>query len=95
MKVLLTAKNKYQVTWPPLQAKISVNVGDILGAKVGRGEITLTPKTVVDRGVAKSVADFRARRAYGPFKTHEKFLSSLHAETKKIRSGKPSKRRRG
>jgi hypothetical protein len=58
-----------------------VSVGDVFEAK-----------SVVDQGVAESMAEFRAGKSFGPFATHKQFLASLHKEAKKV-STKKSKRR--
>jgi hypothetical protein len=47
---------------------------------------------MVDRGIAQSLADFKAGRAYGPFRTHAELISSLHAEARKLRASKKPKR---
>jgi bifunctional DNA-binding transcriptional regulator/antitoxin component of YhaV-PrlF toxin-antitoxin module len=84
---LVSVKNKYQVVIPQnVRRKIDINVGDLLEAKAERGRITFTPKSVVDRGFAESLADFKAGRAYGPFETHEELVASLHEEAGKLRS---------
>jgi len=86
---IVTVKNKYQVVIPQgLRKEIGLNVGDLLEARIERGKITLTPKVLVDRGIAQSLDDFKTGRAYGPFKTHQEFLASLHSETKKIQAKK-------
>jgi AbrB family looped-hinge helix DNA binding protein len=84
---LVTVKNKYQVVIPQnVREEIGLNVGDLLEAKVERGKITFTPKSVIDRGIMESLGDFKAGRAYGPFKTHKELIASLHKESAKLRS---------
>ena len=51
-----------------------------------KGKITFTPKTVFDREIAKSMADYQAGRFYGPFNNHKDFIASLHKEAKKLKS---------
>jgi AbrB family looped-hinge helix DNA binding protein len=86
---IVTVKNKYQVVIPQdLREEIGLSVGDLLEARIERGKITFTPKVLVDRGIAQSLADFKSGRSYGPFKTHQEFLTSLHSETKKLQSKK-------
>jgi bifunctional DNA-binding transcriptional regulator/antitoxin component of YhaV-PrlF toxin-antitoxin module len=90
---IVTVKNKYQIVIPlRLRKQIGVNVGDLLEAKVERGKITFTPKTVVDRGIAESLEDFKSGRSYGPFDTHAEFIAALHREAKKRTSKKPKAR---
>ena len=53
---IVTVKNEYQVVIPlRVREQIGVAVGDILEAKVERGKITLTPKSMVDRAIAKGL----------------------------------------
>jgi AbrB family looped-hinge helix DNA binding protein len=92
---LVSVKSKYQVVIPRnVRKKIGLNIGDLLEAKAEHGKITLTLKTVEDRGIAESLADFREGRTYGPFETHEELVRSLHDETAKLRSKRVSKRAR-
>jgi hypothetical protein len=53
---------------------------------ISQGKITFTPKSVVDRGIAESLADFAAGRSFGPFKTDKELINSLHQESAKVRS---------
>jgi len=81
---IVTVKNKYQVVIPQhVRDEIGVSVGDVLEAKAEKGRIVFEPKSIVDRGVAESMAEFKAGRSFGPFATHEQFLASLHKEAKK------------
>jgi AbrB family looped-hinge helix DNA binding protein len=92
---LVSVKSKYQVVIPQnLRKKIGLNVGDLLEAKAERGMITLTPKTVVDPGIAESLADFKEGRTYGPFETHEELVKSLHDQTAELRLKKTSRKAR-
>jgi AbrB family looped-hinge helix DNA binding protein len=46
----VTVKNTYQVVIPQaIRQKLGIRRGDVLEAKVERGRITYTPKTIVDR----------------------------------------------
>jgi AbrB family looped-hinge helix DNA binding protein len=46
----VTVKNKYQVVIPQaIREKLGISRGDVLEARVERGRITYTPKTVVSR----------------------------------------------
>ena len=86
---LVAVKNKFQVVIPrKIRERIRLRVGDLLEASVERGKITLSPKTVVDRGIAESLADYKAGRAYGPFSSHGELVTSLRQETAKLRSKK-------
>jgi hypothetical protein len=72
---------------------LSIAVGDILEASVERGKITFTPKSIVDRGIAESLAEFKEGRAFGPFGTHKEFIASLHKEPKAVRARKTKRAR--
>jgi AbrB family looped-hinge helix DNA binding protein len=86
---IVTVKNKFQVVIPrSVREKIGVNVGDFLEAKVERGKITFTPKSLLDRGIEKSLEDYKKGRFYGPFDSHEALVASLHEETRKLRAKK-------
>ena len=87
---LITIKDKYQIVIPKrVRAKMRVRVGDLLEAHVERGKITLTPKSLVDRGIDESLEDFRQGRSYGPF-THKESIAFLRATARKAK-----KQRRG
>ncbi len=86
---IVTVKNKYQVVIPQvLRAQVGVNVGDLLEAKVEKGKITFTPKTLIDREIAESLADFKAGRSYRPFSNHKDFIASLHKQARKLKNKK-------
>jgi AbrB family looped-hinge helix DNA binding protein len=90
---LVPVKNKFQVVIPrTVRKKIGLNVGDLLEAAVERGEITFTPKSVVDRGIAESLTEFKEGRSYGPFETRAELVASLHKEAAKLRSKKPGRK---
>jgi bifunctional DNA-binding transcriptional regulator/antitoxin component of YhaV-PrlF toxin-antitoxin module len=92
---LVRIKTKYQVTIPnDLRKRMGVRIGDFLEAKVERGKITFAPRTVVDRGIAESLEEFRKGLSYGPFDTAEKMLASLHRNVKKLRARASKKPRR-
>ena len=75
---IVTVKNKFQVVIPQrVREQIGVSVGDILEAKVERGRITLTPKSVVDRAIAEGLEDVRKGRVRGPFHAADQMLDSL------------------
>jgi bifunctional DNA-binding transcriptional regulator/antitoxin component of YhaV-PrlF toxin-antitoxin module len=89
---IVTVKNKYQVVIPlHVRNEIGVNIGDVFEAKAENGRIVFEPKAIVDRGIAESMAEFKAGRSLGPFKTHERFLAALHKEAKKAGSRKQSR----
>jgi len=92
---LVTVKDKDQVVVPAMVRKqAGIRVGDLLEAKVERGKVTFTPKSVIDRGIAESLEDFKRVRAYGPFETAEDMIASLHASVRKTGAGKSNRSRR-
>lgn len=89
---IVTVKNKYQVVIPQhVRNEIGVNIGDVFEARAERGKIVFEPKSIVDRGIAESMAEFKAGRSFGPFKTHERFLAALHKKAKKAGGKKQSR----
>lgn len=86
---LVKIKTKYQVTLPTeLRKRVGLQIGDLLEARVERGKITLTPKTVIDRGIAESLEEFKKGRSYGPFDTAEEMFVSLQRNVKKLHTQK-------
>jgi hypothetical protein len=63
----------------PIWKEVGVAIGE---AKVENGRIVFEPKSIVHRGIAESIAEFKAGRAKGPFRTHKEFIASLHKESK-------------
>jgi AbrB family looped-hinge helix DNA binding protein len=81
---IVTVKNKYQVVIPrSVRDKIGIHIGDLLEARVERGKVTFSPKSVVDRAIAEGLEDIRKGRVRGPFDTVDEMLASL--------KGKPGK----
>jgi len=58
-------------------------VGDLLEAKIEGKKITLTPKSIVDRGLAESLENFKKGRYYGPFDSAEDMIRSLRQRPKR------------
>ncbi len=81
---IVTVKNKYQVVIPhSLRKQVGLSVGDLLEAKVEKGKITFTPKSLVDREIAEGCEDIRKGRTYGPYHSAEEMIQSLHRLTRK------------
>lgn len=81
---IVRIKNKYQVVIPErVRKEIGVEVGDLFEAKVERGKITLTPKSLVDREIAEGLADLRKGRTYGPYSSAGEMVEALHGLSKK------------
>ena len=75
---IVTVKNKFQIVIPQrVREQIGVAVGDLLEAKVERGRITLTPKSLVDRAIAEGLEDVRKGCVKGPFGTVGELIDSL------------------
>ena len=91
---LVSVKSKFHVVIPAdVREAIGVEVGDMLEARVEAGKITLTPRSVVDRGIDESFEDFAAGRSFGPFKSHKDLTDSLHRECVKVHSKAKPKRK--
>jgi AbrB family looped-hinge helix DNA binding protein len=81
---IVTVKNKFQVVIPAkVRDEIGIEIGDILEAKVEKGKVTLTPKSVVDRQIAQSLEDYKKGRSYGPFDSASDMISSLKSNIRK------------
>jgi AbrB family looped-hinge helix DNA binding protein len=76
---IVRIKTKGQVTLPTaIREKAGLHVGDLLEAKLERdGKITLTRKSLIDRGIEQGLADIKAGRTYGPFHSMEDMLADL------------------
>jgi AbrB family looped-hinge helix DNA binding protein len=81
---IVKVKTKGQVTLPTaIREQAGLNVGDLLEAKVERGKITLTPKTLIDRRLAEGLEDIKKGRVYGPFNSADELTASLEDNIKK------------
>ena len=75
---MVTVNEDYQVRIPAnVREQIGLHVGDKLEAKVERGKITLTRKSLVHQAIAEGLEDIKRGRVYGPFDTVEEMLASL------------------
>ncbi len=90
-KDLVRVKEKFQVTLPnKLRLKAGLAVGDFLEVAIARGGvITLTPKSLIDRHIAEGLADMKAGRVHGPFRSADEAISVLD---KRAAAKKKSKR---
>jgi hypothetical protein len=98
----VAVKNRPPVVVPPAALRrAGFTSGQELEVKASYGVITILPKLpvakdeytpaerrAIDRGIAGSEKDYEEGRSYGPFKTHEAFVASLHAEAAKLRKKK-------
>ena len=88
---MVKVQRKGQITLPiRLRARAGIAEGDLLEAKLQRGKITLTPRTLTDQQIGESMEDYRKSRFYGPFDTHEEFVASIKANLKRMAKKKPS-----
>lgn len=57
-------------------------------AKVPNANDEYTPaqRRLIDRGIAKSLKEYRQGRSFGPFETAEELVASLHKQTGRPRS---------
>ena len=91
---LVTVMPKYQVTIPAsVRKQTGLGVGDLLDAKVERGRITLTLKSLIDRELALALDDVRKGRTYGPFDSVDALMRSLRQESKKRKRVKNASKR--
>lgn len=80
--LLVKVTDKYQVTLPVrVRQQAGVAVGDLLEARVEGKKITLVPKRVVDRELARALADVKHGRVRGPFPTAEATVQALRRPT--------------
>ena len=85
---LVTVKNKYQVVIPQdLRKKLGIVRGDVLEAKVERGRLTYTPKSVIDRipsGKAERERFFKKLREEAPDWLKDVWAASKRAGTARM-----------
>ncbi|KKR31218.1 MAG: Transcriptional regulator, AbrB family [Parcubacteria group bacterium GW2011_GWF2_39_8b] len=81
---IVTIKNKYQIVIPQsVRKQVGVVVGDFLEATVEKGKIVFQPKSLVDRGIAQSLKEFKQGHSFGPFATANEVIASLKGQLKK------------
>ena len=81
---LVKVKQKHQITLPSvIRAEVGLAVGDWVEAKVEKGRVVLTPKSIVDRRIVEALADVKAGRVYGPFSSAGDLTKSLRGRIKK------------
>jgi AbrB family looped-hinge helix DNA binding protein len=85
---LVTVKNKYQVVIPQsVRKQLGIEEGDLLEAKVERGKLTYTRKTLIDRipdAPAERARFFRQLRAEAPAWLKEIWAASKHHGTNRL-----------
>ena len=81
---LVTVKTKYQIVIPrAIREQAGVGIGDLLEAKVEKGKITFSPKSVLDRHLAEGLEDLKKGRTHGPYKSAKEAISALEIHAKK------------
>ena len=94
MTMTVAIKNKQPIAVSPAALRrAGFKSGQEIEIKVSGGVITILPKLptaddeytpaqrrAIDRGIAASEKDYKEGRSYGPFRTHEEFIASLHKE---------------
>lgn len=86
---IVRVKTKYQVTLPTwIRKRAGVSVGDVLEAKVEKGNIMLSPKSWIDKRLAEALEEVKRGQTYGPFDTAEEMIKALHKEVKNLKRQK-------
>ncbi|MGD0778327.1 MAG: AbrB/MazE/SpoVT family DNA-binding domain-containing protein [Candidatus Solibacter sp.] len=94
----VTVKNKTPLVVPlSVRRQAGLKSGQKIEFKVSGGVISIHPKlpgagdeytpeqrNTVDAQLAEGLAEVEAGRVHGPFSTHKEFITSLHAEAKKL-----------
>ena len=87
---IVTVKNKYQVVIPQgVRKQLGINRGDLLEARVERGKLTYTRKTVIDRlpaSKAEREQFFKQLREEAPDWLKELWAASKRRGTDKLTS---------
>jgi AbrB family looped-hinge helix DNA binding protein len=90
---IVKVKDKFQVTLPSaVREQAGLAVGDLLDARIEKGKITLTPKTLIDRRIEESLEDFKRGRNYGPFDSAAALVASLQRRSARKKTRKATKR---
>ena len=80
---LVKVKDKYQVTLPAeIRKQVGLAVGDLLEVEIKGAQITLTPKSVVDRELDLALEDYEEGLSIGPFETTEAAVRALRSAAK-------------
>jgi bifunctional DNA-binding transcriptional regulator/antitoxin component of YhaV-PrlF toxin-antitoxin module len=106
MTVTVRNVSKTPLVVPPsIRRRAGHKNGEDLEFRVSGGVITILPKPpaaadeytpaqrrAVDAQLAEGLADIKAGRTHGPFRTHREMIDFLHAQVKK--AGPKAKRRK-
>ena len=81
---IVKVKDKYQVTIPAnVREEAGIEVGDILDAKMEKGKIIFTRKSIIDQRLAEAIADVRAGRVSPAFDNAEDAIRYLHKQVRR------------
>jgi AbrB family looped-hinge helix DNA binding protein len=103
-----TVKNKNRLMVPAsVQRRARIKAGDRLEFKVSGGVITIIPelptaddeytpkqRRIIDARLAKSEAELKAGRSFGPFDTADEMIAHMKGQLKKRAAAKKTKRSR-
>jgi|HubBroStandDraft_5_1064220.scaffolds.fasta_scaffold639496_1 hypothetical protein len=88
---VITVKDKNAVRIPAsLLRKARIKVGDRLDASVEHGKITLTPKSVLERGIEQGMDDLKRGRLYGPYSSAATAKKAFDDRTRLLRRRGPA-----
>ena len=96
MTVVVTSNTELVVP-RSVRRKAGIRTGDKVRFTVAGRVISIVPsdddyspaeRRAITSGIAASEKDYKEGKAFGPFKTHEEFLASLHTEAAKLRDKK-------
>jgi AbrB family looped-hinge helix DNA binding protein len=104
----VTVKNKNRLMVPAsVQRRARIKAGDRLEFKVSGGVITIIPelpaaddeytlkqRRIIDARLAKSEAELKAGRTFGPFDTADEMIAHMKGLLKKRAAAKKTKRSR-
>ncbi len=92
MTGIVKLKSKGQMTLPAnIRQMAGLRTGDFLSVTIAANVITLAPQSIIDKRLAKSMADYKAGRSYGPFENPDKAIAFLDKQIKAIKQKKNSK----
>jgi AbrB family looped-hinge helix DNA binding protein len=81
---IVKVQKRGQVTIPAqFRVQVGIADGDLLEARCEHGQITFTPKSLVDREIAEGLEDLRSGRTYGPFDSAQEMIRALRQMTGK------------
>ena len=68
--------------------ELGLVAGDIVEVERKGNQIILTPKDIVEKGIADGLEDLKKGRVYGPFSSVKELLKSLHGTEKPRKKSK-------